>query len=280
MKKPIIFTDLDGTLLDHATYSCLPAYPALKLIREKNIPLVFCSSKTRKEIEHYRRLLDNHDPFVTENGGGIFIPDGYFDLSTLSADLATIREPGYTVVRLGAPYALLRRAIRELRAEGFAITGFGDMTTTEVSRLTGLDSEQAAMAKARDFDEPFIFNGCTAEAEKLRTRIRSKGFNSTKGTLFHILGDSDKGRAVDILAALFRQKWGESTRVALGDSPNDLPMLQKADCPVAIRKPDGSHDPSLALPHLIKSEGIGPAGWSEAVLQILRKLEGDQGPKV
>ena len=280
MNKPLIFTDLDGTLLDHATYSWQPACPALQLIRERDIPLVFCSSKTRKEIEHYRRLLGNHAPFVSENGGGVFIPDGYFDLASLPTDLATRREPGYTIIKLGAPYTLLRQAIRELRAEGFAITGFGDLTAAEVGSLTGLNSEQAVMAKTRDFDEPFIFNGSFAEAEKLCARIRSKGFNSTKGMLFHILGDSDKGKAVDILTALFQQQWGKNTLVALGDSPNDLPMLQKADYPVAIRKPDGSHDPILALPHLIKAEGIGPAGWNEAVLQIFRKLDGDQEPTV
>jgi len=278
MKRPLIFTDLDGTLLDHGTYSCQPAYPALKLIREKNIPLIFCSSKTRKEIEHYRRLLDNHDPFVTENGGGIFIPEGYFDLSTLPPNLVTIKEPGYTVIRLGAPYALLRRAVRELRAEGFAITGFGDMTAAEVVGLTGLDAEQATMAKERDFDEPFTFSGGAADVEKLCENIRRKGFCSTKGVFFHILGKSDKGKAVDILSTLFRQRWGKITVVALGDSPNDLSMLRHADYPVAIRKPDGGHDPNLDLPHSIKTDGIGPAGWNEVVLQLLRTLDSDWQP--
>ena len=277
MKRPLIFTDLDGTLLDPATYSCQPAYPALKLIREKQIPLIFCSSKTRKEIEHYRRLLDNQDPFVTENGGGIFIPEGYFDLSALPPGLVTIREPGYTVIRLGAPYPLLRRAVRELRAEGFAITGFGDMTAAEVAGLTGLDAEQATMAKERDFDEPFILNGVSADAERLCESIRAKGFYSTKGRLFHLLGKSDKGEAVDLLSALFRERWRcEPTVIALGDSPNDLPMLRRADYSVAIRKPDGSHDPSFDLPQMIKADGIGPAGWSEAVLQVLRELSGNR----
>jgi mannosyl-3-phosphoglycerate phosphatase len=274
MKRPLIFTDLDGTLLDHATYSCRPAYPALKLIREKKTPLIFCSSKTRKEIEHYRRLLDNHDPFVTENGGGIFIPEGYFDLSTLPADLVTTKERGYTVIRLGAPYLLLRRAVRELRAEGFAVTGFGDMTVAEVAELTGLGLDQAAMAKERDFDEPFIFNGGSAAAEKLCETIRAKGFFTTRGKLLHIIGNSDKGEAVAILSSLFRQSGDEIAIVALGDSPNDLPMLRQADYPVAIRKPDGSHDPTLDVPHLTKSAGIGPEGWNQAVLQILRGLDG------
>jgi mannosyl-3-phosphoglycerate phosphatase family protein len=272
MKQLLIFTDLDGTLLDHATYSCQPAYPALKLIREKRIPLIFCSSKTRKELEHYRRLLDNHDPFVTENGGGIFIPEGYFDLSIPPPGLDSIKKSGYTLVRLGAPYSLLRLAVQELRDEGFAITGFGDMTAAEVAGLTGLDSEQAAMAKEREFDEPFIYYCEVANIDKLCERIRAKGLHSVQGNLFHILGNSDKGKAVDILASLFRQRWGEITIVALGDSPNDLPMLRRADYPVAIRKPNGSHDPSFDLPHLIRAEGIGPAGWNEAVLRLLREL--------
>jgi mannosyl-3-phosphoglycerate phosphatase family protein len=279
MKQPLIFTDLDGTLLDHATYSCQPAYPALKLIREMRIPLIFCSSKTRKELEHYRRLLDNHDPFVTENGGGIFVPEGYFDFSALPPDLDSIKEPGYTLVRLGAPYSLLRLAVQELRDEGFAITGFGDMTVAEVSGLTGLNSEQAAMAKEREFDEPFIFYGGVANIDELCERIRAKGLNSVQGNLFHILGNSDKGKAVDILASLFRQSCGEITIVALGDSPNDLPMLRRADYPVAIRKPTGSHDPSFDLPRLIRAEGIGPAGWNEAVLRLLRELGDGWKPK-
>ena len=56
-KKPelIIFTDLDGTLLDFR-YSYKEAVPALNLIRKKNIPLIICSSKTRAEIEKCRNL--------------------------------------------------------------------------------------------------------------------------------------------------------------------------------------------------------------------------------
>lgn len=69
----IIFTDLDGTLLD-SRYSFRKALPAIKLIKEKNIPLILCSSKTRSEIELWRKKLNNNHPFISENGGGIFIP--------------------------------------------------------------------------------------------------------------------------------------------------------------------------------------------------------------
>ena len=72
MAKIIVFTDLDGTLLHPRTYSFEAAMPALKLIKEKDVPLILCSSKTRAEIEVYRKKLDNQHPFVSENGGGIF----------------------------------------------------------------------------------------------------------------------------------------------------------------------------------------------------------------
>ncbi len=86
MKKLIIFTDLDGTLLDYSTYSFEAAIPALQLLKEKNIPLIICSSKTGKEIEHYRKKLGNTHPFISENGGGIFIPKGYFDFRVESSE--------------------------------------------------------------------------------------------------------------------------------------------------------------------------------------------------
>src|SRR5512135_2792694 len=78
MKKIVIFTDLDGTLLDEVNYSWSEAQPALNLIKSGATPLILCSSKTRAELEAYRVQLDNHHPFIAENGGGIFIPRGYF----------------------------------------------------------------------------------------------------------------------------------------------------------------------------------------------------------
>ena len=67
--ETVIFTDLDGTLLDADTFSFDPAEPALRLIRARSIPLILSSSKTRAEIEVYRKRLDNSHPFISENGG-------------------------------------------------------------------------------------------------------------------------------------------------------------------------------------------------------------------
>ncbi|MEJ2683808.1 MAG: HAD-IIB family hydrolase [Candidatus Sulfobium sp.] len=274
MKKIVIFTDLDGTLLDDSTYSFDAALPALYAARQADIPVVICSSKTRGEIESYRKMLGNSHPFVSENGGGIFLPKGYFrtapgrlpDSYAAERHISVEETGSYHVIKLGTSYRELRHAVEDLRKQGFDITGFGDMTAEEISLLTGLCSDETRMARERDFDEPFTFKG---DEQALGAAIRQMGLSCTRGKFFHILGDNDKGKAVTILKGLYREKYGEVFTAALGDNPNDLPMLMVADYPVIVQKPGGRYEPLIDLPGIIKAEGVGPAGWNREVLKLL-----------
>ncbi len=74
------------------------------------------------------------------------------------------------------------------------------------------------------------------------------GHHWTKGRFFHVLGNSDKGRAVSILAEFYRKAYGPLTTVALGDSLNDLPMLNGVDIPIVVRKAVRSYGSGLELP--------------------------------
>lgn len=272
MKKLIIFTDLDGTLLDYSAYSFEPALQGLKLIREKNIPLIFCSSKTKKEIEYYREKTKNNHPFIAENGGGIFIPKEYFDSGLEVPEFKITEEDNYLVIRLGAKYSNIRKAVKELISEGFDIKGFGDMTPKELAEFTNMSEKEAEMAKERDFDEPFIYKGPSYKLPKLLGSINKKGFRFTQGKFYHILGSSNKGMAVSILINLYKNKFGEIKTIAIGDSPNDIPMLQMVDHPVVVQKFDGSYDFRINVPNLAKADGIGPVGWNQAITLLIKKL--------
>jgi mannosyl-3-phosphoglycerate phosphatase len=264
MPKTIIITDLDGTLLHPKTYSFSAALPALALIRERGIPLILCSSKTRAEMEVIRRQLNNGYPFISENGGGIFIPQGYFSAPVDEAEAIN----GYQLITLGMPYADIRHHFVRLREQFQAkVRGFADMTVEEIAALTGLSCDDAILAKQRDFDEPFIFEG--AIDERFLREIEASGLRWTQGRIYHIMGRHDKGRAVNLLTSLYRQQYGATVNIGLGDSLNDLPLLQAVDFPVLVRHEDGNFDSRINLPDLLKTKGIGPLGWNEAVLQLL-----------
>ncbi|MHB1590449.1 MAG: HAD-IIB family hydrolase [Sulfuricella sp.] len=263
MQKTVIFSDLDGTLLDATSYSFSDALPALNLIQEQAIPLILCSSKTRAEIEACRLHMHNGHPFITENGGGIFIPQGYF-----SAPVEAATFDGYQLITLGSPYAEIRSHFVALREQlGAQVRGFADMTAEEVAELTGLAYDEACLAKQRDFDEPFIFDG--VPDERFLQAIEDAGLHWTQGRIFHILGKHDKGRAVKILKTLYAHEYGEISSIGLGDSLNDLPLLQAVDRPVLIRHEDGSFDSRIAMAGLVKTQSPGPRGWNAAMLQLL-----------
>ncbi len=280
-KKLIIFTDLDGTLLD-SNYSFKTALPALRLIKKKNIPLILCSSKTRTEIEHYRKRLKNIHPFISENGGGIFIPKKCFKISIVrhggsacgwtKLSFNIEEDKKHFLIRLGAKYSDLRKALCELRTKGFDVRGFGDMSIKEITGLTSLKTAEAKLSKQRDFDEPFVFKGSKASLNKLKQSIKLNGLTCTQGEFFHIKGKSDKGRAVSILKKLYDVQNHKIITIALGDSPNDIEMLQNVDCPIVVQKPDGSYDKRIKVKKLIKAGGIGPEGWNRAVRSLLGKL--------
>ena len=150
--KVVIFTDLDGTLLRPDTYSFDAALPALSLIARQKIPLVLCSSKTRAELETYVDRLNNVHPYVSENGGGIYVPARYFSFTPGIAQQGDI-----SVIAPGLCYARIRHKFAELREQlRMKVLGFGDMSVAEVSTRTGLPLEEAALARKRNFSEPFI----------------------------------------------------------------------------------------------------------------------------
>jgi mannosyl-3-phosphoglycerate phosphatase len=274
--KVIIFTDLDGTLLD-SSYSFKKALPALRMIKEKGIPLVLCSSKTRAEIEHYRKRFQNIHPFISENGGGIFIPKEYFRFGIQDSIPSQERfrvqgRDGYHLIRLGADYRYLRKALCELRSEGFDIRGFGDMSVREVAALTGLKILEARLSKKREFDEPFIFGGSEAALRRLKRRVISMGLNLTRGEFFHLMGNSDKGRAVEILREIYTKQYRRVITIALGDNLNDTGMLKMVDYPVIVKNRKGLHERRIRVRGLIRADGIGPEGWNRVILKLLETL--------
>ena len=282
MTRYLLFTDLDGSLLDSESYSFEPARPALDALRARQIPVILVSGKTRAEVEPLRDRLDHHDPFIIENGAAIYIPFELFDFPVERSR----RRASYQVIELGIPYALLRDVLKQIEdAVETELQGFGDLSLEDIMDATGLPREDAARAKLREFDEPFLLSGPPPLIEEVCRQIIARGLYWTRGgRFFHLTGRNDKGRATEMLLRCYkRQAMARAEQIetiGIGDSLNDLPLLMNVDHPVLVQKPDGSYDPDIDLPHLIRAPGVGPLGWNHAVLELLnhRAVGNDRSP--
>jgi mannosyl-3-phosphoglycerate phosphatase len=261
----VIFSDLDGTLLDHATYAFDAALPSLRRLRDLEIPVVLCTSKTRAETEPIRQALENTHPFIIENGGGVFIPKGYFPFHIDGA----AETDGYWLLRLGEPYRDLVAALASAsRSSGVPVWGFASMSAEDVALTTGLSLDAARRARQREFDEPFMILE-PGRSSELVTAIERQGKRWTQGGRFHhILGQNDKAAAIRCLASLYRRLLGSVHTVGLGDAPNDADFLNAVDVPIVVPSPQLDRVRSL-VPGAHVSTLEGPAGWNEAISRLL-----------
>ena len=256
MSLPLIVTDLDGTLLDHHDYSFAAAESALRELKQRGIPVLINSSKTRREITALQEQLGINDPFICENGAAIYIQD-QSRREVLFKQLATERQ---TVLR----------ALHRLRIEyGYNFTGFADAPAAEIAELTGLTLEQAGWASERDYSEPLVWQESSERLPLFQRQLELLGLKAQQGGRFlTVAAPCDKARAMLLLQDWYAEREPVFT-VALGDSPNDRKMLEAADIAVVIRSPRTAELELARVGKTIRSRGYGPEGWQEVMAELL-----------
>jgi len=270
MEKFIIFSDLDGTLLDHNTYSYGAAKPALELVALNEIPLILTSSKSLAEIEEIQRELGIKHPFIVENGGAICFPRGHFELQ---GDLTVIGN--FEIKSLSPAYDDILQVLAEIREKtNFQFKGFNDMSLQDITTLTELPPAKAEKAKRRLCSEPLVWEDTTENFQEFTEHLRKKGLKLLKGGRFyHLMGNTDKGKAVLHLLDLFKNKYPQSQfeTIGIGDSPNDIEMLKEVNIPVLVQRADGTYIDVSFEKKVIYADGTGPIGWNKAIMEILTK---------
>ena len=262
----IVITDLDGSLLDHVTYDFTPALPALRRLQEKGIPVVFCSSKTAAEVRQLRQETGNRDPFIVENGGGIYIPRSYFS----RIDEKTEARGSYLVTVLGRPVEGLKEDLVSIAGQlNLSIRILGEKVAAE----TGLTLRQARWAMQREFDVCFEIRTSRYDAEELESQVAKRGLKLTRGGRYlHLTADSDKGRAAGVLLRLYRREYGRAIQtIGVGDSRNDLDLLRIVDLPVVIPNPHTDARLREEIPTARRAIAPGPVGWNAAMLSLLQE---------
>ena len=254
-----IVTDVDGTLMDHA-YDLSPAKETINLLKGLGIPVILCTSKTASEVKVIRKDLNLKDPFIVENGAAIY---GEYD-----------GGEEWEII-LGESYESLERILNNLSEKiNFNLKPLNSLSNEEATNLTGLKGESLDLMRDRHWSMPFL-NPPKYLEKKLKSFCEIYHVDIFKGNrMSHLLSkNSNKGKAIKKL--LERNEKSDIKIIGLGDSPNDLPLLQNSDYKIVISSIDGPNQILLkelsGTKYIISNKSHG-YGWNEEVTKAITKL--------
>lgn len=255
-RPSLVFTDLDASLLNEDDYAWDGATEAIEMLRQHKIPLVLASSKTASEMRRLADEIGTNAPLICENGGSIGWLDG--TSSAVEVDRTTILE-----------------SLDQMRGEGFAFRSFRDLGATGIAEVTGLPIDRAELALDRHATEPLLFDGDDKSYQRFAERLSELGLTVIRGgRFFHVAGPIDKSFAMTRVIDFYTsQGWETPITLAIGDSPNDLRMLQQADYAIVIPGTDGKPKIDPEHSRVIVANAHGCQGWGAAVLQWLRATD-------
>ncbi len=270
MHNMIVFSDLDGTLLNHHDYSYAAAKPALQRLADLNIPLILCSSKTAVEMLALQQELSLTFPFICENGALIVAPSSLNSLKDfMHADSRQRADHHYYTI--GQTLDAILAVLTLLKAD-YQFLGFSDMSVADVIEHTGLAPLAAQHALQRLASEPLLWQDDEAKLPSFTAALAEKGLSLLKGGRFyHVMGNANKGTAATLLCDYYRSTLGveELISLGLGDSPNDLDMLNIVTVPIIIPAASGKILSLESTQSAVYAQAAGAAGWNESVLHVL-----------
>jgi len=270
LNQILVFTDLDGTLLDHDTYRFDSALSCIELLKDNHVPIIINSSKTFEEIIELRDELNINDPFIVENGAAIFFELDYFDV----VPEEVVKLNNYYVLALSQPISELNKLFEKIELEiDSKIERFSTMTDQRVSELTGLSLIDSKKAKTRLYSDPIYFDGADSDLEFLVSLLKEKGYHVLVGGRFiHVTNGVDKGKALLKLIELFKINENlDYYSIALGDSNNDVAMLEIADISIVISNKNKTTLSLHKTENTFTSTLFGPAGFNEILTPIINK---------
>lgn len=249
--RGVLFTDLDGTVIDFDDYTCPAAVrEAVARLADRGIGTVAVTSKTVPEIQRIRDLTDIL-PLAVAEGGAVLV-----DLET-----------GERLYPGGGREGLIS-FLKRLQAAGWPLRGLHEMDAGELSSRTGLPPESANAALQREASEPFVATEPLPpdRLAALQQLVEKAGFRLARGgRLFHLLGPGvDKGTAVRLMMLTFEEQ-GRLATAACGDAWNDVPMLCAVDHGFLL---GDVVDPSELPCRVERIHRRGPEGFVEAALRV------------
>lgn len=270
----LIFSDIDGTLLDAAG---LPprAWPAMRDVLDEAL-IVLCSSRTVRQVRDAQHRLGLSGPFIAENGALLCFPDDWPDAPAQA--VTDISIPDLRVVRIGTPAPQLRSVLLGVASALLFTVEVGDERLLHDLSSQASGTGRVVLVPNASQRSHSVLMQVAASPERaallLRAMARAHLTVTNGGRWLVVQHGSSKGMAAGLMRTLLRSRLRpEAPAIAVGDSDNDRSLLESMDVRWVLRSDDGTVSPSLAsLDGITVATTPGVNGWSDLLPQLRRDL--------
>ena len=261
MLKTLIFTDLDGSLLDRDTFKFDEIKDYLKKLLSKGIFIIPNTSKTEKEILEFNNELGSNLPYISENGAAI----NGLDLlnSNLPKELILSRDKNnlINIFKKSVPENLQNKC-----------KWLSEMDKKKQSLIFGLEDDKLKMALDRKYTIPFLFEGNKSERNELSKIVKNKGLALQEGgRVINLTDKVNKAKALQVFVRFFKKNNKNVKTIAVGDNYNDLDMLKTSEFPCLVFNDKFTLD-EIPIKNLITTNKPSPEGWADVIKKALVKV--------
>ena len=264
MKKKhtiLIFTDLDGSLLDRDTFKFDTIKNYVKSLVNDGIIIIPNSSKTEKEIEKFNRDLGVALPYISENGSAIhglnIINKNFPNKIILSREKEEILE----IFKSKIPEQLKNKCIQILK-----------INKKQQEKIFGQKDSNLKDALDRKYTLPFLFKGDKKDKNKLLKILNSCSLTFQEGgRVSNLCDNTNKVKSMNRVVKILKKTEDKIKTIAVGDNYNDLDMLKNCDLPCLVFNDQFKLD-QIDIDNLIFSNKPSPEGWADVIKIALDKL--------
>ena len=261
-KKILIFTDLDGSLLNKETFKSDVIKDYFKELIRNGIIIIPNSSKTEAELLDFNEQNNLDLSFIAENGSSIHrlnkIHQNLPDKIIISRTIDEIRNIYEENISLDFENKITH--ILELERE-------------KQQKILGLPLDKIKLAIKRNHSIPIKFNGTESEKNEFTKILKNSGLTiQTGGRIMNVCDNVNKSKAMSKALQLIRKQLDdEIITIGVGDNENDIEMIKHTDYPCLVK--NENFDSSLInIDNLIKSDEPSPKGWSDVIKTALQKI--------